>query len=103
VRSREEELFVACAAKTCCETDLVYLPAEEVARIAGMLGVEPEAFAVAEPERTRLAHRETGGCVFLLRLPDGAGRCGLGDDRPAPCRAPIGSASCTCRAWAAAP
>jgi Fe-S-cluster containining protein len=138
MRPRKEELFIGCSAKTCCEVDTVYISAPEIRRIAGMLSVPPSAFTAAEPAqpddpeafaladgpvRLTLAHRageptetgdaaDRGPCLFLLRLVDGSGRCGLGSDRPTPCRAfpsvlqgglvRVAGHSCTCRAWSLA-
>jgi Fe-S-cluster containining protein len=129
VTSLKEQLFTACAVKTCCEVDTVFPSATDTGRIARMLSVPASAFCVTEPAapgdpdafllaggpvRVALAHRarpdgEPGGCIFLLRLPDGSGRCSLGSERPSPCLSfpcviedgvvAIGGESCTCRAW----
>lgn len=97
-----------------------------------MLRVEPWAFTTAVPaentgpdsfaldhsgRRYRLAlnratsqSRPQPTCVFLFRVPGGAARCGLGEDRPMPCKTfpceliegevRVASAACSCGPWA---
>jgi Fe-S-cluster containining protein len=120
------EHWLCCAEKRCCYDALVYLTGDEVARLARMLSVPPWEFtdALDAPDdaddgfaldgsgrRRRLALRrvhfpsEDAHCAFLLRLPSGSARCGLGDGRPAACRAfPLegGNDACTC-AWDGVP
>jgi Fe-S-cluster containining protein len=100
-------------------------------RLARMLRLEPWVFTAAVPvdgpypdafalgrsdQRYRLAlirvtseARPEPACTFLIRLPDGAARCGLGESRPMPCRTfpselvdgnlRVGGEACTCRKW----
>jgi hypothetical protein len=101
------EHWLRCREKSCCSYYLVYVTGEDATRIARMLSVPPweitvaigcddaapDAFALANGTRHRLALARTRisgdaepSCEFLVRLPDGAARCGLGEGRPYPCR-----------------
>ncbi len=99
----------------------------DLARIAHTIGVAPWSFTTAiaapadaddafaldtSPRRWRLAlsriqfeRSASPQCVFLLRLPGGNARCGLGEGRPAACRAfpnEGGAETCSC-SWDGVP
>ena len=81
---------------------------DDLARIARTLAVPPWTFTAALPcgseelgafaldkseqrfraalVRLRLHEEDKPFCTFLVRTPDGAARCGLGEGRPATCR-----------------
>jgi Fe-S-cluster containining protein len=102
------EHWLACREKRCCSYLLVYVTGDDVARIARSIAVEPwlitapieanaahpGAFALDARGgryrlalvRTRLSDDVDPSCEFLMRVGDGAARCGLGDGRPQPCR-----------------
>jgi hypothetical protein len=92
------------------------LTGDDAVRIARLLDVEPWQFTLSHPgpadaddgyllaaggERYRLAleHVKIGErkptCTFLVQLADGVVRCGLGADRPRPCRL-VSRNLCTC-------
>jgi Fe-S-cluster containining protein len=95
----------------------VYLSGDEIVRIARTLDTPPWTFTTALPalpgddafalddtaDRYRAAltklpaGRAGESCIFLLRLSEGTARCGLGESRPAPCRA-YPAEGCTCSA-----
>ncbi|HZX68642.1 MAG TPA: hypothetical protein VFE70_07140 [Candidatus Elarobacter sp.] len=114
------EHWLRCAAKRCCYDATVFVTGADLARIARTVSVPPWVFTIGIPcapdaddgfalepagKRQRLAlgrarfPGEDAHCAFLVSLPDGAARCGLGDARPAGCRAfPFGSGHhcCSC-------
>jgi Fe-S-cluster containining protein len=128
-RTIKDRLFTACAQKSCCEVRIVAVTGRDAVRIASALATsvstvctavpadpdDPDAFALGRhgaPHRLVLP-REHLACSFLLRLPEGSGRCGLDELRPMACltypftlrdgfvRAPE-SEPCACRAWSLA-
>jgi Fe-S-cluster containining protein len=131
--TRKEGLWLSCAAKSCCSYYTVYPSGADIWRIATTLQILPWEFTEPVPAeasapdgfmldatncrfRAALRKQEWQGsgaapCAFLLRLYDGAARCGLGDLRPAPCHTfPSflvnntlclkNDGGCTCRRWA---
>jgi Fe-S-cluster containining protein len=105
---RKEEIWLACAAKTCCHTAVVVPTGRDVWRIARALDAPPwsflryfptpvprgDAFALAAVgPRYRLvlgkapSRRRTPPCVFLMRTRRGQHRCALGPLRPMACHA----------------
>jgi hypothetical protein len=114
--SAQVERWLTCATKTCCSDYRVMLTGDDAVRIARLLDVEPWQFTLAYPgpadaddgyllaaggERFRLAleHIKIGElkptCTFLVRLTGDAARCGLGADRPRPCRL-VSAQLCSC-------
>lgn len=108
-RTRKEEVWLGCKAKSCCYTSVVIPTGKDVWRIARTLDLLPwhflvyfeaaqprrDAFALdCSPRRFRLALRKNPrrkahgaqACTFLLRTRNGHHRCGLGELRPAVCR-----------------
>jgi Fe-S-cluster containining protein len=105
---RKEELWLACAPKSCCHSAVVVPTGRDVWRISRQLDAPPwsflryfaaptprgDAFALdgAGP-RYRLvlakgpSRRRVPPCVFLLRTRRGQHRCALGPLRPMACRA----------------
>jgi len=105
----------------------VIVTGHDLTRIARTIAVAPwsfttavaapedadDAFALdASPRRWRLAlsriqfeRSASPQCAFLLRLPGGNARCGLGEGRPAACRAfpnEGGAETCSC-SWEGVP
>jgi Fe-S-cluster containining protein len=125
-----EATWLACEAKSCCHAAVVPT-GRDVWRIARALEVPPwsfvryfpvpdaadDAFALAETaQRHRLvlakqeSEQKPAPCAFLTSTRHGYRRCGLGDLRPAHCRAfpadLVGGVlcmrndlGCTCRVW----
>lgn len=73
-----------CAAP-CCVGRAVPVGDDEVARLAAVLGVAPEAFRERGEDGARLRRRDDGACVFALAV-DGSYRCGVERDKPRSCR-----------------
>lgn len=119
------EHWRGCAQKRCCRDAMIFLTGHDVVRIARALHVTPWTFTVAidapldaddafaldtSERRFRLAlGRATLGdathCAFLLDLPSGSSRCGLGALRPTACVAfprAGGEQNCTCD-WSGVP
>src|ERR1035437_9236625 len=121
------EHWLRCREKRCCSYALVIVTGRDLARIAHTIGVAPWSFTTAiaapadaddafaldtSPRRWRLAlsriqfeRSASPQCVFLLRLPGGNARCGLGEGRPAACRAfpnEGGAETCSC-SWDGVP
>jgi len=124
------ERWLACREKTCCSHNIVYPTGDEIVGLAGTLELEPDALVMPLPSetapptayrlraegpayrlalvRTRFAD-EAPTCGFLLRMHDGAARCGLGVNRPRACKTfPlryadeqlwIDARGCTCGPW----
>ncbi len=95
---------LTCGEKTCCTRGQVPVTGAEISRICQTLAIDPTDFLATVPSTAddptafavhngrRLSARlltDAHGCVFLLRTNSGAGRCGLGDLAPAPCRADL--------------
>jgi len=107
--SVRERICLSCRDKTCCSYYTVTLTAADVIRIAEAMKLAPEEFVTCKslpegeedgflltPEgpnyccvlaRRSLADAEASPCIFLLRMNDRHGLCGLGDLRPGQCRA----------------
>jgi hypothetical protein len=125
VRSRRAYVWLSCAAKSCCEREVV-VTAADIVRIARGLAVDPWHFVASAPateddpgglvldqsgdRRRPVLMKSVVGCVFLIRTSSGAGRCGLGDLAPVSCRIfPADPAAakvtvradpgCVCRDW----
>jgi len=102
------ERWLRCPEKTCCSYYTVFVTGDDLTRIARTLAVAPWTFTAALPcrpeefgafaldksekrfraalVRLRFEEHEKPICTFLVRAPDGAARCGLGEGRPATCR-----------------
>ncbi|MHB8146766.1 MAG: YkgJ family cysteine cluster protein [Vulcanimicrobiaceae bacterium] len=102
------ERWLRCPVKTCCSYYSVFVTGDDVARIARTLAVPPWTFTAALPcrdeelgafaldrsdkrfrialVRIRVSAENEPFCTFLVRVPDGTARCGLGAGRPATCR-----------------
>jgi hypothetical protein len=132
----KEAVWLACKEKTCCYTAVVVPTGRDVWRIARALDAPPWSFLIyfpsREPRRDAFALDRSGGtfrlalakgptrrtkspppCIFLLRTRGAYHRCGLGDLRPAVCRAFPSElvdgvlcvrpdTGCTCRTWSLA-
>jgi Fe-S-cluster containining protein len=108
--SRRDELWNACAAKTCCRTTRVRVSAVDLARLVDAFELPPSAIVTAVPlrppddrhgfrlrpagPRQELVLRKNGSigpggapCVFLVEVTGGHALCGAGDVRPTACRA----------------
>jgi Fe-S-cluster containining protein len=109
-RSRRDQVWNACADKTCCRTTRVHVTGSDLARIVSSLELPPVAVVSAAPLRPpddadgfllraggpawELVLRKNGPittsgapCVFLVETNDGHAICGAGDVRPTSCRA----------------
>jgi Fe-S-cluster containining protein len=127
----KETVWLACRTKTCCHAPIVVPTGRDVWRISRALDTPPwafvryfpspsargDAFALDQSEqRYRLAlakgasRRKQPPCIFLMRTRNGHHRCGLGDLRPASCKAfpsdlfggvlcTRNDGGCTCRTW----
>jgi hypothetical protein len=89
-------------ADTRCTRGAHHVTGADIIRISRTLALEPWHFTQTAPaaaddptgividagrRRVRLSLANAShGCVFLVRTPSGAGRCGLGDAAPASCR-----------------
>jgi hypothetical protein len=132
----KEAIWLACKEKTCCYTAFVVPTGRDVWRIARTLNAPPWSFLIyfpsREPRRDAFALDRSGRtfrlalakgasrrtkspppCIFLLRTRGAYHRCGLGDLRPAVCRAFPSElvdgvlcmrpdSGCTCREWSLA-
>jgi Fe-S-cluster containining protein len=108
--SRRDQLWNACATKSCCRTTRVHLTAADLVRLTSALEVPALAVATAAPLRPpheadgfvlqpggpawELVLRKNGvvgpsgaPCVFLVETNDGHALCGAGEMRPRSCRA----------------
>jgi hypothetical protein len=106
--TRKEEIWLACAPKTCCYTSvvvpsgrdvwriaraleappwtfLVYFPADRPRRDAFRLGSDGATYRLALAKRPTRRTKRPHPCIFLLRTRHGHHRCGLGELRPAAC------------------
>ena len=129
----KEAIWLACKEKTCCYTAVVVPTGRDVWRIARTLDAPPWTFLMyfpsREPHRDAFSLDHSGQtfrlalskapsrrtkkpppCIFLMRTRHGFHRCGLGDLRPAVCKAfPSEEVAgvlcvrqdtgCTCRFW----
>lgn len=73
-----------CAAP-CCVGREVPVGDDEVARLAGALGVPADAFAQRSGDGMRLRQRDGGACVFAVAVAASI-RCGVEGDKPRSCR-----------------
>jgi Fe-S-cluster containining protein len=92
----------SCRADDRCSRGARYVTGADIVRISQTLALEPWHFTQTAPaganDRTGIVVDEgrrrvklmlanaAHGCVFLIRTPDGTGRCGLGDLAPISCR-----------------
>ena len=108
----KDVLFTACPQKTCCLRRVVPVTEADVSRITTAMAL-PRHSVVMETGTGDVLARTEDGCRFLLELPDGLRRCGLGELRPMACRTfPCSlrdglvvvdrDEDCTCRAWSLA-
>jgi hypothetical protein len=116
----------SCRAKTRCARGARYVTGADIVRISRTLALEPWHFTQTAPAAAddptgiildggrrhvslKLANA-VHGCVFLVKTPSGAGRCGLGELAPISCRTFPADATagvpatrtepgCDCREW----
>jgi hypothetical protein len=127
------ERWLRCAPKACCAAAVVYPTGDEALRIATTLAIPLDEVVTALPSsplvtayrlkpggpafrlalvRVRTGPQAPATCGFLVQLPNGTGRCGLGELRPRRCQAfpavmraeeiGIDGTACTCAIWSAA-
>jgi Fe-S-cluster containining protein len=84
--------FYCAQCGNCCSgaPGYVWVTLEEVAQIAGALGLELTEFTRRYVRRVgsrlSLLERQGGDCVFLVRTPDGLTSCQIHAVRPVQCR-----------------
>ncbi len=124
------ERWLECREKTCCSHYVVYPTGDEIIALGATLemaldtlvtplssGKAPTAYRLDADDpafrlaltRTRLTADEAPACGFLMRMHDGAARCGLGVNRPRACKTyplvyadgelRIDARGCTCGPW----